>query len=158
MCLFQQGECPSRGNLISEHCDLAKPRPVDSSVLGCSVILDPDFVTPRTLFAAPLCKLLLHYRHCLSCLHRLGCATVPHHSALTRAEHTLHNQISPITTLSISTCFIYNKIYHKYKSSTHQLSSSPIMTISSLSTGFIKTSTISASINHQIIIQPTRFL
>ena len=112
--------------------------PVDSSVLGCTVILDPDFVTPRTLFAAPLCKLLLHYRHCLSCLHRLCCATLTHHSALTRAEHTLHNQISShqsppyqyLRVLSI-TRYIIN-INHLSSAYTHP--SSPIMTISSLST------------------------
>ena len=67
---------------------------LDSSVLGCTVILEPDFVTPRTLFAAPLCEVVIT----LSALSYLSpssrlCNTLSP-AAHTRAGHTLHNQIS----------------------------------------------------------------
>ena len=67
---------------------------LDSSVLGCTVILEPDFVTPRTLFAAPLCEVVIT----LSALSYLSpssrlCNTLSP-AAHTRAGQTLHNQIS----------------------------------------------------------------
>ena len=133
-----QGECPSRGNLISEHCDFANPR-----WQLCTWVhrdLGPWFRnSPDTV-----CRPAL-----LSCYYIIGIVLFVF--IVSVAQQSLTILPSPV----LNTLYITR--YHQsppYQYLRVLSITRYIININHLSSA----STISASINHQIIIQPTRFL